>query len=478
MSNTTAKKEKMHISVLITVIVAALIVVGAFGWAIWRNSDAAINGTVALTVGENSVSKAEFSYYYNTQVNYFINTYEKSGLLSYLGIDKTKSLSSQTCTFDSSKTWADYFAESAVSKIEQTYVLYSESIKAGFTPDNEEIQTTLDQYKTAFEAYAKTSKVNLDTYLSAAYGKGITWDRFKTFFEKSLIATQYGNKISDGIEASEDEITKYFNDNKSTYYSVDYRSVTFTYTAKDEASKTEAKKKADEFAAKAVDEATFKTLAWDLLTDEKKAEYEKAGTTDYSLTSGSTASTLPGDASTWFMADGRKTGDTTVIDNSSSSNYTVYFYVKCALKDYKLANVRVLFLSSTGDTAADTIKAATDKWNASGKTEADLEALVKEYNSAASNGGLVENITKGYTADAVNDWIFTDGRKAGDSAVVEDTTSDSKGTYILYYVSDGDVFWHYAAESQVKGTKYNEKYAELKKGYETVKKDDVIKSVY
>ena len=94
-----------------------------------------------------------------------------------------------------------------------------------------------DRYKTAFEAYAKTSKVNLDTYLSAAYGKGITWDRFKTFFETSLIATQYGNKLSDGIEVSEDEITKYFNDNKSTYYSVDYRSVTFTYTAKDEASK-------------------------------------------------------------------------------------------------------------------------------------------------------------------------------------------------------------------------------------------------
>ena len=60
MSNTTAKKEKMHISVLITVIVAALIVVGAFGWAIWRNSDAAIDGTVALTVGDNNVSKAEF----------------------------------------------------------------------------------------------------------------------------------------------------------------------------------------------------------------------------------------------------------------------------------------------------------------------------------------------------------------------------------------------------------------------------------
>lgn len=478
MSNTTAKKEKMHISVLITVIVAAIVVVGAFGWAIWRNSDAAIDSTIALTVGDNNVSKAEFSYYYNTQVNYFINTYEQSGLLSYLGIDTSKSLDSQTCTFDSSKTWADYFAESAVSNIEQTYVLYSESVKAGFTPDNEEIQTTLDQYKTVFESYAKTSSVDLDTYLSAAYGKGVTWNRFKTFFEKSLIATQYGNKISDEIEASEDEITEYFNDNKSTYYSVDYRSVTFAYTANDDASKTEAKTKADEFAAKAVDEETFKTLAWDLLTDEKKEEYEKAGTTDYSLTSGSTASTLSSDVATWFMTDGRKTGDTTVIDNSSSANYTVYFYVNCALKDYKLANVRMIFLSSSGDTAEETIKAATDKWNASGKTEADFEALVKEYNSTSSNGGLVENITKGYTADPVDEWIFTDGRKAGDEGIVEDTDSDTKGTYILYYVSDGDAFWHYSAESQVKGTKYNEKYAELKKGYETVKKDDVIKSVY
>lgn len=471
----TAKKEKMHISVLITVIVAAIVVVGAFGWAIWRNSDAAIEGTVAVTVGENNVSKAEFSYYYSMQVNYFLNTYEQSGLLSYLGIDTDKSLSSQTCLFDSDKSWAEYFAESALDEIEETYVLYSESVKAGFTPDSEEIQKTLEQYKSTFETYAKTSSMDLDSYLTAAYGKGVTWDRFKTYMERSLIASQYGDEVYDGIEVSEDEIDEYFKDNKASFYTVDYRSVTFDYDEDDAASKTEAKKKADEFAAKATDADSFKSLAWDLLTDAKKTEYEKTENTDYTLKTGSTVSSLASSAHDWFVSSDRKPNDVTVVDDADSECYVVYSYVLGAVKDYKLANVRMFFISED-DT--DDIKTATSAWNSSAKTEDAFKELVAKYNASSENGGLYENITKGYTVDVVNDWIFADGRKAGDAEIIADTeTEDSEGSYFVYYVSSGDEYWHYASETQVRSKKYSSSYEEFAKLYETVKKDNVIKDV-
>ena len=63
-SEKAVKKEKMHISVLITIIVAVIVVAAAFGYAVWRNSDAVFENSVAVTVGDTEIYGPEFSYYY------------------------------------------------------------------------------------------------------------------------------------------------------------------------------------------------------------------------------------------------------------------------------------------------------------------------------------------------------------------------------------------------------------------------------
>lgn len=473
----TEKKEKTHISIIITVIIAAIVVIGAFGYAIWNNSDAALEKKIALTVGDKQATGMEFSYYYYRQVNYFLNTYSESGLLSYLGLDTSKSLSSQKCSFDSTKSWADYFAESAIENMKQTYILFSESEKNGFEPDRAEIDEAVSKYKTLFETYAENNGLSLDGYVSSAYGKGITWDRFVTYLEKSIIAEQYSSKITDEITVSEDEINTYFADNKASYYGVDFRSVNFSYTADDEASKTEAKAKADEFVSKVKDEETFKTLAWETLSDENKKSYEESGNTDFSLNSEVTASTLSSEVAEWMLAEGRNTGDLTVIDVSSSNVYTVYYFIKSELRDYKLANFRSLYIAASEENAEQKANEALEKWNASSKTEDDFIAIVNEYNSEA-DGGLAENVAKGATSDVVNDWIFAEGRKTGDTAVLyDDSKKDSEVYYVVYYVSDGDVYWHYSASSSVRSNKYQEQYNSFAANYETTQNESVVKSV-
>ena len=67
--------------------------------------------------------------------------------------------------------------------------------------------------------------------------------------------------ITDGISVNDDEITTYLNDNPYAYYELNYRSVSYSYTADDEESKTEAKSNADEFAANATSEQAYIDLA-------------------------------------------------------------------------------------------------------------------------------------------------------------------------------------------------------------------------
>lgn len=477
MSNKTVKKEKMHISVIITIILAAIVVVGSFVFALWNKSDAAKESKIAVTVADKQIAGPEFTYYYQSEVNYFVNTYSQSGLLSYIGLDTSKSLSSQQCTFDTSKTWAEYFADRAVESIKETYILSMESEKAGFTPDREDIDSHISEYKTVFEAAAKENGVSLNEYTKAIYGNGVTWDKFVSYLERAVIAEQYSQKVLNDINVEEDAVTKYFNDNKASYYETDYRAVDFTYTSDNEDSKKEAKAKADELVGKITDEESFKTLAWETLSDETKKSYEESENTDFTLKTGSTASTLDSSVSEWVINPERKAGDTFVADITGSHKYTVYYFKSASLRDYKLANFRLVSVAKSEENSEAKANEILEKFNASDKTAEAIEKIITEYD-ADSNGGVFENISKGSMPTKLNDWIFADGRKAGDTAVVyNDATKDSEVYYVVCYIEDGDVYWHAAATSSVRQQKYNETYEAFSKDYETVSDKDVINSL-
>ena len=91
-------------------------------------------------------------------------------------------------------------------------------------------------------------------------------------------------------------------DNPYAYYELNYRSVSYSYTADDEESKTEAKSNADEFAANATSEQAYIDLAWANLAEETQTQYEEDGNTDYSLRTGISASSVPEAAADWMLS--------------------------------------------------------------------------------------------------------------------------------------------------------------------------------
>ena len=71
-----------------------------------------------------------------------------------------------------------------------------------------------------------------------------------------------------------------------------------------------------------------------------------------------------------------------------------------------------------------------------------------------TNGGLYEDVPKGYMIAAFQDWCYEDGRQSGDTGVIY---SSSTGAHIMYFVGYGDTqYWHYACENALRSAAESE----------------------
>ena len=89
-----------------------------------------------------------------------------------------------------------------------------------------------------------------------------------------------------------------------------------------------------------------------------------------------------------------------------------------------------------------------DQWQADGGTEEAFAALATantDDTATAASGGLCANIAPGDTVTAFNDWIFAEGRQAGDCELVE----TEFGWHVVYFVQEGGLLWKLAAESDL-----------------------------
>ena len=102
------KKVRAY-TIAFAAVLAVLVVVAAISF-IERgitNSGSREKKTVALTLGDTTLSNAELSYYFIDTVN---NFYSQNGTYAALyGLDTGKALDQQTFDEDAGTTWADYW---------------------------------------------------------------------------------------------------------------------------------------------------------------------------------------------------------------------------------------------------------------------------------------------------------------------------------------------------------------------------------
>lgn len=432
------KEERISTAVGIVFLVALVCLVASFPIRTYL----ATHETYVVINGEK-VNKVEFDYVYNTSKNNYITQY--GSYLSYFGLDTSKDLSTQM--YSDTLTWKDYFEQNAVESLKQNKALMAEAKAAGFTYD------TTDEYNT-FKETIKTSAaaagVSDKEYVRSIYGSYATMGRIEEYVKNDMVMNAYYQKLQEDNAPSDDEIQSYYEENKATYDSVDYRLTTIEAdlptepteladpaeeTAADTTGTTDGTaatdttqdttyQPSDAEIAKAMEDA--KVLADDaeqtVAKDGEAHENEKKSSVNYLI-------------SDWLFDDARKAGDTTVITNDNSHCYYVVAFEKRYLDETPSADVRVII--PTEDKTGEEI---LEEWKNGAATEDSFAELCKKYTqdtSAVENGGLFEQVTKTGMTEELSNWIFDSSRQAGDTVAI--TVSDT--TYVLYYIGQDQPEW-------------------------------------
>lgn len=432
------KEERISTTVGIVFLVALVCLVASFPIRTYL----ATHETYVVINGEE-VNKVEFDYAYNTSKNNYITQY--GSYLSYFGLDTSKDLSTQM--YSDTLTWQDYFEQNAVESLKQNKALMAEAKAAGFTYD------TTDEYNT-FKETIKTSAaaagVSDKEYVRSIYGSYATMGRIEEYVKNDMVMNAYYQKLQEDNAPGDDEIQSYYEENKATYDSVDYRLTTIEAdlptepteladpveetaadttgttdgTAATDTTQDTAYQPSDAEIAKAMDDA--KVLADDaeqtVAKDGEAHENEKKSSVNYMI-------------SDWLFDDARKAGDTTVITNDNSHCYYVVAFEKRYLDETPSADVRVII--PTEDKTGEEI---LEEWKNGAATEDSFAELCKKYTqdtSAVENGGLFEQVTKTGMTEELSNWIFDSSRQAGDTVAI--TVSDT--TYVLYYIGQDQPEW-------------------------------------
>ena len=432
------KEERISTAIGIVVLVALVCLVASFPIRTYL----ATHETYVVVNGE-AVNKVEFDYQYNLTKNNYITQY--GSYLTYFGLDTSKDLSTQM--YSDTLTWQDYFEQNAVESLKQNKALMAEAKAAGFTYD------TTDEYNT-FKETIKTSAasagISEKEYVRSIYGSYATMGRIEEYVKNDMVMNAYYQKLQEDNAPSDDEIQSYYEENKATYDSVDYRLTTIEAdlptepteladpveetaadttgttdgTAATDSTQDTAYQPSDAEIAKAMEDA--KVLADDaeqtVAKDGEAHENEKKSSVNYLI-------------SDWLFDDARKAGDTTVITNDNSHCYYVVAFEQRYLDETSSADVRVII--PTEDKTGEEI---LEEWKSGAATEDSFAELCKKYTqdtSAVENGGLFEQVTKTGMTEELSNWIFDNSRQAGDTVAI--TVSDT--TYVLYYIGQDQPEW-------------------------------------
>lgn len=364
-----AKKEKRNSIIFRTIcILLAIAVIGSAGYFSVKKilEIHSANNDPYLSIGNHTLTRTAYDYYFNSTVNSYINNY--SYFLSYMGLDPSLPYDEQQ--YSEEMTWQEYFEQLAIEQMKQEYALLDDAAEQGFEYDTtQDYNTFISTAKTT----AQESQMTMSAYYKSMFGDYATAANVKEYMENSYTASAYYEKLKEDATPDEDTITEYYEDHKDEYDQVSYYSFTFdpadytedTNTEEPEstveqedtdAENTESATEQEDTDSEDTESATeqedtdsedtktsspaytlalemaerleagedFETLCLEYAQEDDKTNYE-AGDTEYSLTENVTCSQTNADFSEWISDESRKAGDITVIQSESGICYVLKF---------------------------------------------------------------------------------------------------------------------------------------------------------
>ena len=166
--------------------------------------------------GDDHLTNRELPYYYWQQYYTLMNNY--GSYASYF-IDASTPFDQQMCLFDDTLTWQQYFLQAAISNYENVSAVWQSARLAGFELSQEDQDYLADLGNQITMAAATYGFGSADEYLQTAYGPSATLTDYRNFVERQMTASAYLQACVDEKTYTEDDISKYFDDNAESYTS-------------------------------------------------------------------------------------------------------------------------------------------------------------------------------------------------------------------------------------------------------------------
>lgn len=435
------RSNALYIAIAVIFVIVGIVVTVANSKVIERNAD-------AVTIGNETYTAADVSYFYNTIYNSFVS--QNSYYLSVYGLDTSKSLKEQDCPVTDGGTWYDYFRDQALSSM-TSYSLLAQKAEAEGFDASEEVEQSVQETLSDLDASAASAGYTRAQYIKAVCGPLVNEKVFERNIRMMALAQAYSNSYSDSLSYTSDEVQAAYDADPKSYQSVDIEYILFSSGAGSDATDEEkaqlldeAKQKAETALSRYAQGEAFDAIGEDMEGSYAHVAYAANGSSDML---------------TWAFDDARQAGDTTVAAYGETGYYAVLFHSR-SRNDYHTVSVRHILVSDE-DTANDVLKQYTD-----GEQTEDAFAALAVANSTdsnASSGGLYTDIYRGQMVSEFEDWCFDPSRQPGDTGIVQ----TSYGYHVMYFVGQSEnPYWYDQAESSLKSDAYNEWHSAITDGVE------------
>ena len=458
-------------AIIAAIIVFAVLLVLVVGYSVIRYGTGILQRSVAtVSIGNQKITAMDFRIVYADTRGSFL--YQYGSLLEMYGVDLS-TIDTQTCLFDTSMTWKQYFLNQTTSSVLNTCTLLDLAEKDGVTL-SETSAIKVANYIQSIKDAAGEEGISVKKYLTEVYGRGTTLKDVESSVTKTYLASDYYNLVYGGFKAAvtDEQIKEYYEEHKDSYDYAELYSFPIKYRADDTdttlPTSVEARNTAEEIREK-VTAANFDSVVKEYADDD----FETAYYDSFSL-----ADDTP--EREWIISEAQP-GEKQVLTDEDNHELHVVIYIRRYLPEEPTVNVRHILLKTTElqtirseatmteRAQIEAANAAAELANAQAKEKA--EALLAELKNAGeeafiaaarqnsadtgsnAEGGLYEDVKKGDMVEAFNDWIFDPSRQPGDMDIVE----SEYGYHVMYFVSKGD--YEYAVS--IKKILTDERYQEF-----------------
>ena len=408
--NQQAKTKRDFPYVTLILVVTLVLVVAILGYTfvdsigiIGRMDNAAKSNTIKLNEQELDVYR-----FHVAQNQYYTEfLYYQYGLMQdTYGITKMFASGADYANYMIPSTvGSESFDASAYAYAEQ-YLAYCEGAKDAGLYDQykADVADDIDEYIDGLKETAKINGVSFSNYLKNWIGKGMTEGIVRSAMEYYFIAGEYATKLQKDYSdaATSEEIEKYRDDNKASFYSTKYTAYKLVNNDLKDKYNIEACKTADE----------VKTVIVKYYVDTKFEALYKTNVTNKNIEDAAGAEQTKADVLTTIL----------VLNNLAG-------------KDADGNEIKAVFTAEDTDAYKKAAYTICTNINTSAKTELNN---VKETTAKWSDPTAA-------SATDLNKWLFGDGRKSGDTKLIATTSTKKDSTtgkettttsYTWYVVGD------------------------------------------